>query len=82
MTVPATVSCHEVIRALWDWLDGEMEPARFAAIREHLGVCNGCHGHMEFARSFLEHVHQPPATAGELDALRNRVRAALHAEPD
>jgi anti-sigma factor RsiW len=82
MTTAGPVNCNDVIRELWDWLDGEMEPARFAAIREHLGACRGCHGHVEFARSFLEHVHQPPVAADEVDALRERVRAALHAQPD
>ncbi|MEA3245001.1 MAG: hypothetical protein U9Q74_02465 [Gemmatimonadota bacterium] len=81
MSAPV-INCGHVIHELWDWLDGEMEPARFTAIREHLGVCRGCHGHMEFARNFLEHVHQPPASTGELDALRNRVRAALNAQAD
>ncbi len=82
MTAPASANCGDVIRALWDWLDGEMEPERFTAIREHLDACRGCHRHVEFARSFLEHVHRPPAAAHELDALRERVRAALRAEPD
>ena len=80
MTGPAAVQCADVIRELWDWLDGEMDPARFAAIREHLGACTGCDRHVQFARSFLERVHEPPGAGGELDALRARIRAALGRE--
>ena len=75
-----TVDCGHVIRELWDWLDGQMEPARLAAIREHLAVCRGCASHMSFARGFLEHVKEPPKSNGELDVLRDRVRDALKHE--
>jgi anti-sigma factor RsiW len=72
-----TVDCGHVIRELWDWLDGEMEPDRLEAIRAHLAICRGCAGHMAFARAFLDHVHVPRDSNGTLDALRDRVRSAL-----
>ncbi|HVZ48912.1 MAG TPA: zf-HC2 domain-containing protein [Gemmatimonadaceae bacterium] len=77
---PIAINCGHVLHELWDWLDGEMEPERLEAIREHLAICRGCAGHVAFARSFLEHVQRPPTANGELEALRRRVRDALHGD--
>lgn len=72
-----TVDCAHVIRRVWDWLDQELDEPGLTAIREHLAICAGCRGHVEFAKSFLDRVHEPPRTDAELSALRNRVRKAL-----
>jgi hypothetical protein len=82
VTAPVVVNCNDVIHELWDWLDGEMEPARFTAIREHLGICKGCHGHVEFARGFLAHVDEPPSADADLAALRERVQRVLREQRD
>ena len=76
----ASVNCTNVIHELWDWLDSEMDPARLQAIRDHLAVCHGCERHVAFARSFLEHVKEPPRSGEDLDALRTRLRDALRNE--
>lgn len=76
----SAVDCGNVIRALWDWLDGEMEPERLEAIRAHLAICRGCERHVVFARSFLDHVREAPRPDGDVDALRQRVRDVLGRE--
>lgn len=74
------INCGHVIHELWDWLDGEMEAGRLEAIRQHLAVCRGCESHVAYARTFLEHVKEPPRSTDDLDALRARLRDALRNE--
>jgi len=76
-TATTPVDCGHVIRNIWDWLDGELDQGQLLAIREHLAVCVGCRGHMDFAQSFLAHVHEPPREAAEVAVLRTRIRTAL-----
>lgn len=76
MREPRVVDCEDVVRELWDWLDDELPADRWDDIRAHLATCEGCSEHVAFARSFLDHVHQP-ADDGGTDALRERVRKAL-----
>lgn len=72
------VDCNDVMRELWDWLDGEMDDARLAAIRAHLDSCRGCNGHVAFARDFLERVQgRPVRDAASLQPLRERILAAM-----
>lgn len=73
------LDCDTVMRQLWDFLDEELTPDRMEAIREHLKMCERCHPHAEFERSFLRAVakvrrdHSNPASAAQ------RVREALAA---
>ncbi len=71
------VDCQAVVRQLWDWLDDELDPAQWAAIQEHLALCTGCREHVAFARSFLDHVKEPPRDVAALVDLRERLRAAM-----
>ena len=72
------LSCGEVVREIWDWLDEEQDQSRWSEIQAHLSTCTGCTEHVDFARGFLDKV-RAPAPAGDLTALRDRVRAALRA---
>jgi anti-sigma factor (TIGR02949 family) len=73
------MDCIEVMRQLWDYLDGELTDERMEAIRAHLAMCQGCHPHFDFERAFLEAIaascreHQAPGT------LRRKVLATLRA---
>lgn len=73
------IPCSEVIRVLWDFLDGELTVERADEIRRHLEICAGCRAVTEFEQEFLHSVRRmldvPPA-GGEL---RARVVAALRA---
>lgn len=76
MTNPA-IDCEAVVRELWDFLDGELDEARWQLIRDHLAQCTGCSSHVEFARSFLAQVDKVPADANEAARLRATVQQAL-----
>jgi anti-sigma factor RsiW len=71
------LDCLTVVRELWDYLDGEVDPARWDAIQAHLATCTGCAGHVAFARSFLRHSAESLVDPAFLAATRARVTAAL-----
>jgi anti-sigma factor (TIGR02949 family) len=73
-----TLDCEEVVREIWDWLDHELDQARWAAIEAHLAGCTGCSEHVAFARGFLHRVHASPAPTNDA-ALKARIRSALAA---
>jgi anti-sigma factor RsiW len=74
------ISCHDVVRDLWDFLDSELDATRWTAIREHLATCEGCRSHVEFCRAFLARVGELPVSAEELERTAARVRASLREE--
>lgn len=55
MTKPAhdDIPCDEVIRAVWDYLDGEIDAERKERIRRHLETCDHCRGQYTFEGAFL-----------------------------
>ena len=76
----STLSCDDALAILWDYLDGELNPERTAAMRAHLEACQPCLKHHEFERAFLDAV----ATARTSDpapfSLRSRVAGMLRAQ--
>lgn len=86
MTGP--LSCEDIVYRLWPFLDGALPESERAAVVAHLEGCAACRSHHDFARAFLEAVHQAHrarSAPGEFDALQARVEAALanaHADGD
>jgi mycothiol system anti-sigma-R factor len=79
----AVIDCETAVRRLWDYLDGELDAARFAEVEQHLATCAACTEHVEFSRAFLRAVteHGASTAAPATDAeLRQRVVARLAAE--
>lgn len=72
------MSCGDATDALWEYLDGELDPARAADVRDHVTACLGCRARHDARRSLLGSV----ARAGDMDfandALRARISAMLH----
>lgn len=71
------INCDEVMRQLWDYLDGELTPERVDAIEAHLAMCKRCFPHAEFERSFLRAMSQIRREPADGSALADRVRRAL-----
>jgi mycothiol system anti-sigma-R factor len=44
------ISCSEVVRQLWEYLDGTVDEADRVPVEEHLSRCRRCCGELEFAR--------------------------------
>lgn len=74
-------NCADVVRELWDFLDGEGDAVQWTGIQSHLGSCVGCKSHVDFCRDFLARVGTSPVDAEKVEAMRIRVLAALSAEP-
>jgi anti-sigma factor (TIGR02949 family) len=46
--------CQDVIRRLWEYVDGELPAGDADAIRTHLAACAHCHPQYEFQLRFLD----------------------------
>ena len=69
--------CESVVRALWDYLDRELDDAGMAAIDAHLAECEHCLAHAVFERHLIDEIRRLRALHDEPDALRRRVLAML-----
>jgi mycothiol system anti-sigma-R factor len=75
---PAT--CGEALERVFEWLDGELDPASARRIGEHLELCARCYPQVRFERSFRDALdracrcEQLPAEveAGVMDALKEK----------
>lgn len=74
------MNCEEVMRQLWDYLDGELTPERMQAIEAHLAMCGRCHPQAEFERAFLRAVASVRTEPADLEGTATRVKAMLRAE--
>lgn len=74
------MNCEDVMRQLWDYLDGELTPERMQAIEAHLAMCGRCHPQAEFERAFLRAVAQVQREPSDTERLAARVMAVLRAE--
>jgi anti-sigma factor RsiW len=76
----ASIDCETAVRRLWDYLDGELDPARAAEVDAHLAGCADCPPHFDFARAFLGALAAGRGARDGEPALRARVLAALARE--
>ena len=79
MTIPQPLPCVDVVRQLWDYLDGESDPATWESIKAHLATCGGCQAHVDFCRSFLAQVSAVPMDPQAVAAMRARIERSLGA---
>lgn len=69
--------CEPVVRALWDYLDRELDEADMAAIDAHLAACDYCRAHAVFERQLVDEIRALRAQRAGPDALRARVLDTL-----
>jgi anti-sigma factor (TIGR02949 family) len=69
--------CESILRALWDYLDRELEPSDMAAIDAHLGACASCRSHAAFERRLVDEIRALRAEVTEPEKLRARVLQVL-----
>jgi mycothiol system anti-sigma-R factor len=69
--------CIAAMKLLFDYLDGELDEAREAAIRAHLAICAECYPHYEFEKLFLEALAATCAENAAPPTLRERVVTSL-----
>lgn len=69
--------CETVVRALWDYLDRELNESDMSAIDAHLAECEYCRAHAEFERNLMEEIRSLRTQHTEPHALRTRVLGVL-----
>ena len=74
------ISCEDVVRSLWEYLDGELDDVLRDRIRQHLAECEHCHGQFTFESAFLHAVERLIEEPIETTSLRERVVEHLRAE--
>jgi anti-sigma factor (TIGR02949 family) len=80
--VPDTLppECQEVIRHIWDYLDGRLDAAFTERLRVHIAKCPPCLKYEEFQRSFLDLLGSLRARPSASRELEQQVLTALIAE--
>jgi len=71
------IACDEVIRAVWDFLDGEIDAAKKQRIVTHLESCDHCRDQYTFEGSFLRAVSRLLERHEEAVSLRERIETEL-----
>jgi anti-sigma factor (TIGR02949 family) len=74
------LQCDEVMRQLWDYLDGELTPDREDAIRRHIEMCARCAPQTEFERAFLVAIRRSQREYTQLGRLRDSLIDSLRAQ--
>lgn len=71
--------CEHAVRALWDYLDGELDRPTMARIDAHLAACDACSEHARFERALIDGLRALRREHEDPGALRAHVLRALAA---
>ena len=71
------IACDEVIRTVWDFLDGEIDRAKKQRIVAHLERCDHCRDQYTFEGAFLRALGRLLERADEAVSLRDRIETEL-----
>ncbi len=52
------LDCEQVLQMVWEYLDGEVDEARYLEIRAHVRACSECGPRFEFQRRLRELIEQ------------------------
>lgn len=73
----ATLGCRDVVRAMWEYLDGELDARTTLALKVHLDGCHRCRERHDTMRAFLGAVERVKDADCASGALRERVDRLL-----
>jgi hypothetical protein len=65
------------VSQLWPFVDGMVSESQREFIVDHLEQCEPCKSHFDFAKAFLEAIHESKPYFDVESALSDRVLAAL-----
>jgi anti-sigma factor (TIGR02949 family) len=74
---PAELSCEESLALVYEFLDGELPPARNEAVRRHVQKCRHCYPYFDFERLFLDYLHEAGNQPRANPELESRIRALI-----
>lgn len=73
------LDCAEVVRELWEYLDGRASAELVSGIDEHLARCDGCRAHFAFEERLVKTISELRKQHADPVRLREAVLAALRA---
>jgi mycothiol system anti-sigma-R factor len=76
---PHEVPCTEVLARVWSYLDGEIEDAGYAQIREHLDECGPCLREYGLEEVVKRLVHKTCGSEPAPTELRHKVLVRIQA---
>ena len=50
--------CEDIMKRLWEFLDGELEPVSEKELQRHIEVCARCYPHYDFQRAYFKIMHR------------------------
>ncbi len=71
------MDCREALEKVYDFMDGEMDPAGAAQVEEHFRVCARCYPHLKLEESFRRRMCEAVSRPEVPEGLRNRVIEVL-----
>jgi len=75
------ISCEEALAVVFEFLDGELEPASRGRVKAHFDVCQRCYPQLKLEEAFLATVARARADEHAPSGLRDAVMRLL-AEAD
>ena len=72
----SNLSCEDVIRQLYAYLDGELETGEITDIDEHIHKCRECMGRADFERRLRNKIRETTDTSAP-DRLRQKLLSIL-----
>ena len=78
---PEMISCHEALRLVHEYLDGELESVSENHVKDHFDMCQQCYPHLHLETVFRDTVRRAAGTQTAPPELKARV-AQMLAEAD
>lgn len=76
-----TLSCREALAAVYEYLDGALDPTDRDRVQAHFDVCSRCYPHLRLEESFRAAVRRAAGGEAAPAELKDRLKALL-AEAD
>ena len=71
--IVSPADCQTVVRALWDYLDRQLDEPQMAAIDAHLAECANCRAHSDFEQRLINEIRAVRGQNDDAAELRTRV---------
>lgn len=79
-TEAETITCHDALERLQEYLDGELVPASREEVEVHFEICERCYPHLRLEERFRERVLSALRGPEMPETLRSRVLQTLPTE--
>lgn len=67
------ISCHDALRLVHEYIDGELEGVSEARVKAHFDVCQRCYPHLHLENAFREALRRGAGTETAPPELRSRL---------